>query len=935
MHLHLTGSRVKVHFDSTVYKSDEWGDAKLPKLRSGRIRRMRRARCYPPEMRRGNSDYGFPGDSLEATPSYPSCGPGAFGGCDGPGCGFKGMGGFGDEQGCKGPCQGKGCHGGGGFMQDPMWMMGPNGVPCAPMGPAFHLPATSQEQGKGPPPYHADDSVEDRDFYQQNYQPYYRSADRWKGNSKGGKKGGKGKGYEELDRFDRLSPQERKRQWDAQCIPDLLNFFTERTETCWHPCAGAFKKKLLDAKSKLKKIDLVVGAGGRERGSPRKGQKQRGRQQREQVPVSADEPPAFQAKWFVHAPSQQDSRQPFDIEEKSNAGFLGRQKSSDTDLAPDLREIQLKVKGTVPAGCLLKVHMNGRDTELKPEIRSKRGEVLPAESHQETTFHVRRPEPEPETFEAVADLPSAAACPRGGLSFVPSVEFDACAMVARTDIKLLTPTIELVEVHDTAVVLSLRNLTGQRFELTVYASGAEAPGVASTLVQCGPVRGAESVHRISPLEASQVYVAWVKVFSDTKTAESKQKGFKTLEAKEKTIWDEKDHVILGVSEDATTKEIVKAWRSKSLQYHPDKVPDEQKEEAEEMMKRLNLAKQNMMKFAKVTPEQDAASATAEAAQEDDEDDPSFDAEGGPSQPPPEFDDADSDKASSSAGAQKAYSNPKKELLRGLWVEDDNDDDDDDGDDHDGECRRRDCDDGADEEDAGHGNDYAVFMAMSNNLTIRTRVLMVLKFADTVAVGDDDDDDKDAIVDGDDGHEDKFEAAVNMTAMTSIGDDTDDNGDDRDEDAACGDDGDNRGHNAPTQTHLELDQVCVGGLERQYALWSQTGASGEIRKLCSPYMGVLYWAINKTVRDLRLYQGRLQCYENLKAMPSMEELLALEEQIKDLDRELFGIVEEDNVCDLQKIFFHVRQSEATVESALSRLQEQDLVHSLVGYTTVSS
>jgi len=540
-------------------------------------------------------------------------------------------------------------------MQDAMWMMGPNGVPCAPMGPAFHLPATSQE-GKGPPPYHADDSVEDRDFYQQNYQPYYRSADRWKGNTKGGKKGSKGKGYDELDRFDRLSPQERKRQWDAQretikaaVQSGNLSDLWYALSRGWHPCAGAFTKKLRDAKSKLKKIDLIVGAGGRERGSPRKGQKQRGRQQREQVPVSADEPPAFQAKWFVHAPSQQDSRQPFDIDEKSNAGFLGRQKEcSDTDLAPDLREIQLKVKGTVPAGCLLKVHMNGRETELKPEIRSKRGEVLPAESHQETTFHVRRPEPEPETFVAVADLPSAAACPRGGLSFVPSVEFDACAMVARTDIKLLIPTIELVEVHDTAVVLSLRNLTGQRFELTVYASGAEAPGVASTLVQCGPVRGSESVHRISPLEASQVYVAWVKVFSDTKTAESKQKGFKTLEAKEKTIWDEKDHVILGVSEDATTKEIVKAWRSKSLQYHPDKVPDEQKEEAEEMMKRLNLAKQNMMKFAKVTPEQDAASPTAEAAQEDEEDDPSVDAEGGPSQSPPEFDHADSDKASSSA-----------------------------------------------------------------------------------------------------------------------------------------------------------------------------------------------------------------------------------------------------------------------------------------------
>eukprot|EP00439_Symbiodinium_sp_Y106_P032683 s717_g3.t3 len=693
------------------------------------------------------------------------------------------------------------------------------------MGPAFHLPATSQE-GKGPPPYHADDSVEDRDFYQQNYQPYYRSADRWKGNTKGGKKGSKGKGYDELDRFDRLSPQERKRQWDAQretikaaVQSGNLSDLWYALSRGWHPCAGAFTKKLRDAKSKLKKIDLIVGAGGRERGSPRKGQKQRGRQQREQVPVSADEPPAFQAKWFVHAPSQQDSRQPLDIDEKSNAGFLGRQKEcSDTDLAPDLREIQLKVKGTVPAGCLLKVHMNGRETELKPEIRSKRGEVLPAESHQETTFHVRRPEPEPETFVAVADLPSAAACPRGGLSFVPSVEFDACAMVARTDIKLLIPTIELVEVHDTAVVLSLRNLTGQRFELTVYASGAEAPGVASTLVQCGPVRGSESVHRISPLEASQVYVAWVKVFSDTKTAESKQKGFKTLEAKEKTIWDDKDHVILGVSEDATTKEIVKAWRSKSLQYHPDKVPDEQKEEAEEMMKRLNLAKQNMMKFAKVTPEQDAASPTAEAAQEDEEDDPSVDAEGGPSQSPPEFDHADSDKASSSAGAQKPYTGKLSVTLRRLKYK----------------CH-----------------------ALTRGKGWCFRLLV---------------------------------AAVSK--------------------------------HRHTQT-------------QHYALWSQTGASGDLR----PVWGTLSVAqgtsvaINKTVRDLRLYQGRLQCYENLKAgippaegetTPSMEELLTLEEQIKDLDKELFGIVEED----LQKIFFHVRQSEAIIEPALSGLQEQALQSGLL-------
>ena len=58
------------------------------------------------------------------------------------------------------------------------------------------------------------------------------------------------------------------------------------------------------------------------------------------------------------------------------------------------------------------------------------------------------------------------------------------------------------------------------------------------------------MHRIQPLEASQVYVAWVKVFGHSgpdgvKSMESKQKGFKTKEAKERTIWDEKDHVILG------------------------------------------------------------------------------------------------------------------------------------------------------------------------------------------------------------------------------------------------------------------------------------------------------------------------------------------------------------------------------------------------------
>eukprot|EP00913_Durusdinium_trenchii_P024440 g22943.t1 len=253
-----------------------------------------------------------------------------------------------------------------------------------------------------------------------------------------------------------------------------------------------------------------------------------------------------------------------------------------------MREIQLKLEGTVPAGCALNITVNGREASLHPEIVSRRGEVRPAPSRHETTFRLHRPlssEVEAKNSTGSTDA-----------KFDPSISLDCCCLVARTEQKLHIPTIDVVEVHDTAVVLSLGNLSGDQFELTVYASGC-AISAASTLVQTGPVRGSESVHRIGPLEASQVYVAWVKVFGGSKSAESKQKGFKTKEAKEKTIWDEKDHVILGVAEDATAKEIVKAWRMKSLQYHPDKVTEEKKEEAEEMMKRLNLAKVNMMKTA--------------------------------------------------------------------------------------------------------------------------------------------------------------------------------------------------------------------------------------------------------------------------------------------------------------------------------------------------
>jgi len=86
------------------------------------------------------------------------------------------------------------------------------------------------------------------------------------------------------------------------------------------------------------------------------------------------------------------------------------------------------------------------------------------------------------------------------------------------------------------------------------------------------------------------------------------------------------------------------------------------------------------------------------------------------------------------------------------------------------------------------------------------------------------------------------------------------------------------------------------------------------------------AINKTVRDLRLYQSRSQSLENFKAgmilpegeaLPTVDELAKLEEQIKDFDKELFSIVEED----LEKIFGHIRQMEANIEPGLSQLQEQ--------------
>ncbi|CAJ1331214.1 unnamed protein product, partial [Effrenium voratum] len=94
---------------------------------------------------------------------------------------------------------------------------------------------------------------------------------------------------------------------------------------------------------------------------------------------------------------------------------------------------------------------------------------------------------------------------------------------------------------------------------------------------------------------------------------------------------------------------------------------------------------------------------------------------------------------------------------------------------------------------------------------------------------------------------------------------------------------------------------------------------------APYLShkAMKEAINKTVRDLRLYQARWQSLETRQAAPPeeawCEELGKLEQQIKDLDRELFAIVDED----LEKIHSHIRQMEASLEPSLCQLQDMSL------------
>eukprot|EP00928_Gymnodinium_smaydae_P070048 TRINITY_DN5398_c0_g2_i2.p1 TRINITY_DN5398_c0_g2~~TRINITY_DN5398_c0_g2_i2.p1 ORF type:complete len:1093 (-),score=196.50 TRINITY_DN5398_c0_g2_i2:374-3652(-) len=183
-------------------------------------------------------------------------------------------------------------------------------------------------------------------------------------------------------------------------------------------------------------------------------------------------------------------------------------------------------------------------------------------------------------------------------SFAVSVLVDSCEVSAKTKQTLLEPEVVVAQVNETSVTLRILNLTGDKFEVIVYAVDAQSKATASSFVHRGVVMSPELTHRFDKLQSAQVYVAWVKVTCENKTMESKQKGFKTNAEREKTIWDESDYVILGVSRDATAKEITRAWRQKSLQHHPDKVLDEeQKVAAEDMMKRLNLAKQNLLRAA--------------------------------------------------------------------------------------------------------------------------------------------------------------------------------------------------------------------------------------------------------------------------------------------------------------------------------------------------
>jgi len=54
--------------------------------------------------------------------------------------------------------------------------------------------------------------------------------------------------------------------------------------------------------------------------------------------------------------------------------------------------------------------------------------------------------------------------------------------------------------------------------------------------------------------------------------------------------------ILGLGEDATMEEIKDAYRTLSLQYHPDRCKGKEKRRCEEMMKELNRARDIVMAY---------------------------------------------------------------------------------------------------------------------------------------------------------------------------------------------------------------------------------------------------------------------------------------------------------------------------------------------------
>ncbi len=54
--------------------------------------------------------------------------------------------------------------------------------------------------------------------------------------------------------------------------------------------------------------------------------------------------------------------------------------------------------------------------------------------------------------------------------------------------------------------------------------------------------------------------------------------------------------VLGLDETATLEEIKDAYRQLSLKYHPDRLQDKEKGQAEEMMKKINHAKDIILTY---------------------------------------------------------------------------------------------------------------------------------------------------------------------------------------------------------------------------------------------------------------------------------------------------------------------------------------------------